>query len=402
MSADTSTDVSSLPRIPLRQSEWSSIQAEGLLLVDKTQWILDLVKKPKVSLARPHGFGKTLLLSMIEDLFLHGTQNFKKTEIRTKWPRRERYPVVRLSFSNVPAAQAAHQAADDVTAFEQNLINELSRAYQKAGFAPEEIEAYQKAATLHGFLSKLSNFSHQQRLVFLIDDWDAPLLAQLDNKPRYDAIRQSLTVFYNWLSTLNLRFLLITGIMHFQHKDVVDISMNPNFARLLGYTQSELEFNFGAHLELAAQRYEVEVYELLFMLQPFYQGFCFDEDASIKLYSPIDINSFFAQLAASDEAPPFDFFWAEAVSALKALPSLMQGGKLNRAVLDEINAEQVVLARSELINPPLFSNDALFPLLALNGYLTIKEAVEPVPANPDERRFVYGFPNIAAESHVRP
>ena len=271
--------------MPLGQSEWSSIQADGLFFVDKTTLILDLVKKPKVSLARPDGFGKTLLLSMLEDLFMHGTQNFQNTAIRDQWPERDRYPVVRLSFSNVPYVQEADQAADDVTAFEQSLITELGRAYHRAGFAQEEIDDYRREATLHGFLSKLANFSNQQRLVFLIDEWDVPLLAQLENQPRYDAIQKSLNVFYNWLRTLNLRFLFITGILHFRQKDVVDISMMPKFATLLGYTQGELEFYFRDYLESAAQCRKMGVNDLLLSLQSYYPCFCFDEDASVKLYT---------------------------------------------------------------------------------------------------------------------
>ena len=388
-------EVCTLQKIPVGQSEWSSIQADGLLLVDKTALLPDLVKKPKVSLARPHGFGKTLLLSMIEDLFTHGTHNFRNTELRYLWLKKERYPVVRISFSNVPSASAAHQAADDVTAFEQGLISELSRAYQKAGFAPEEIEAAQKEATLQGFLSQLSNFSKRQRLVFLIDDWDAPLLVHLDNKPRYDAIQKSLNVFYNWLLTLNLRFLLITGIMHFQHKDVVDISMQPDFARLLGYTQSDVEASFGAYIELAAQRRKMEVYDFLLTLQCYYQGFCFDHDANVKLYSPLDINRFFAQLHASDQAPSFHHFWLEAQGIPQEPRAFMDGGKLNQAAVSAVIwREPVVLGRSDLINPPLFSKESLLPLLALYGYLTIREVVEPVAKNPAQRLFEYNFPNL--------
>ena len=329
-------DVSTLQKIPVGQSEWSSIKAEGLLLVNKTAWLPDLVKIPKVSLARPHGFGKTMLLSMLEDLFTHGTQNFRNTELRYLWPRRERYPVVRISFSNVPSAQEADQAADDVTAFEQGLISELGRAYQKAGFAPEEIEADQKEANLHDFLAQLSGLSHRKRLVFLIDDWDAPLLAQLDNKPRYDAIQKSLNVFYHWLSTLSLRFLLVTGIMHFQHKGVVDISMQPDFARLLGYTQSDVEASFCAYIELAAQRLKMDVYDFLLTLQCYYQGFCFDQDAKVKLYSPLDINRFFAQLYASDQAPSFHHFWLEAQGIPQELRAFMDGGKLNQAAVSAV------------------------------------------------------------------
>ena len=385
-------DISTLPRMPLGQSEWSRIQADGLLLVDKTPLILDLVKKPKVSLARPDGFGKTLLLSMIEDLFTHGTQNFRNTELRTNWPVRERYPVVRLSFSNVPYVQEADQAADDVTAFEQSLITELGRAYHRAGFAQEEIDDYRQEATLHGFLSKLANFSNQQRLVFLIDDWDAPLLAHLENKPRYDAIQKSLNVFYHWLLTLNLRFLFITGILHFRQKDVVDISMMPKFATLLGYTQEEVEFYFRDYLELAAQRYQMNSLKLLQVLKSHYHGFCFDEDGSVRLYSPWDINRFFAQLHDSDQAPLFQGFWINTVTAYAELRIFMELSQVNMAELDEIVNGQVVLGRSDLINPPLFSTEEFFPLLAINGYLTIK-AVKQVSDNPDDRLFVYGFPN---------
>ncbi|MDT3663877.1 MAG: AAA family ATPase, partial [Anaerobiospirillum sp.] len=387
-------DISTLPRMPFWQSEWSRIQAERLFFVDKTPLILDLVKKPKVSLARPDGFGKTLLLSMIEDLFMHGTQKFQNTAICDQWPKYERYPVVRISFSDVHFFnQIEHQAADDVTAFEQSLITELGRAYHRAGFAQEEIDDYRQEATLHGFLSKLSNFSNQQRLVFLIDEWDVPLLAQLENKPRYDAIQKSLNVFYHWLLTLNLRFLFITGILHFRQKDVVDISMMPKFATLLGYTQEEVEFYFRDYLELAAQRYQMNSLKLLQVLKSHYHGFCFDEDGSVRLYSPWDINRFFAQLHDSDQAPLFQGFWINTVTAYAELRIFMELSQVNMAELDEIVNGQVVLGRSDLINPPLFSTEEFFPLLAINGYLTIQEAVEPVSDNPDDRLFVCGFPN---------
>lgn len=392
-------DVRALKTMPLGQSEWSSIQADGLFFVDKTALLLDLVKKPKVFLSRPRRYGKTLLLSMIEDLFNHGTQNFQNTAICDMWPEHERYPVVRLSFINVPYAQEAGQAVDDVASFEAGLIEELGRAYQRAGFAPEEIDAYKKDATLHGFLSKLSNFSNQQRLVFLIDEWDVPLSAHLDNEVRFDALRRSLNVFYNWLRTLNLRFLLVTGIMRYKEtnlftgRDIVDLSMHPKFSALLGYTQQELEHDFADYLELAAQRHHMSKAELLQQLKFYYNGFCFDEDVSVKLYCPWAINSFFEQLHDSDKAPPFRCFWMNAVGDPKSLRTFMERVQPNLAVLDEIKNKQVVLGRSDLINPTLFSKVEFFPLLTLNGYLTIQEAVEPVSDNPDNRLFVCGFPN---------
>ena len=169
--------------------------------------------------------------------------------------------------------------------------------------------------------------------------------------------------------------------------------MMPKFATLLGYTQGELEFYFRDYLESAAQCRKMGVNDLLLSLQSYYPCFCFDEDASVKLYSPLDINNFLAPVLRIVWPFPIHDYWMDAVGDLQLLRTFMERGQLNQAVLDEIESKQVVLERSDLINPPLFSKEELYPLLALNGYLTIKEVVNPVSDNPDDRLFVYGFPN---------
>ena len=46
------------------------------------------------------------------------------------------------------------------------------------------------------------------------------------------------------------------------------------------------------------------------LLKHHYYGFCFDEDASVKVYSPYSINEFFASVAREDkQGPKFLPFW---------------------------------------------------------------------------------------------
>ena len=92
-----------LRQLPVGISDWNSIRAGNYFFIDKTRMLRNLLLggMDKVFLARPSGMGRTTLLSMIEELFTHGDQNFVGTDIYGKWPENERYPVIRLDFSQI-------------------------------------------------------------------------------------------------------------------------------------------------------------------------------------------------------------------------------------------------------------------------------------------------------------
>lgn len=56
-------------------SDFAMMRRKGYLFIDKTALLPRLLYKWHVFVARPQGFGKSLLISMLEELFTHGAQS---------------------------------------------------------------------------------------------------------------------------------------------------------------------------------------------------------------------------------------------------------------------------------------------------------------------------------------
>ncbi len=110
-----------LPTIPLGMSDWNELRARNFLVVDKTEPIPDLVTNYiKVFISKPRRFGKTMLLSILQELFTHGDRNFEGTAIFGHWPFPEPCPVISFSFLNITTDNITLDASGkaDLTSFE--------------------------------------------------------------------------------------------------------------------------------------------------------------------------------------------------------------------------------------------------------------------------------------------
>lgn len=389
-----------LPTIPLGMSDWNELRARNFLVVDKTELIPDLVTNYiKVFISKPRRFGKTMLLSILQELFTHGDRNFEGTAIFGRWPEPDnRFPVIRLSFVNIPC--------DDVEQFEFKLRDALINAYEKAFWATQCEQDWsaliQSCAQLpyHQALNKLSFITDTTRVVFLIDEWDYPLSCYLNDPAKYERIRRVLHTFYNWLRELHrVRFALITGIMRYKEtnvftgKDVIDLSMEPKYTALLGYSQADILQYFADYLDRGAQLLGVSQEELLDELTYFYDGFCFDYNAQVKMYNPWSINSFFHQVK-DNTRPIFRNFWIDTAGDSKVIRSFMERAHPQYADIANIFTSNIAIKYDDLGLPRPFSLVDLWPLLTLNGYLSIKGLQEPVAYNPTDRVFICGLTNL--------
>ena len=117
-----------LKTLPIGISNWSQLRKRDMFFVDKTDKLRSLVvAKNKIFLSRPRRMGKSMLCSMLEDLFNNGTRNFEGTAIYDQWPEQPgAFPVIRLTFVDI--------AGDTKREFEQSLIGALVDAYGNAGF----------------------------------------------------------------------------------------------------------------------------------------------------------------------------------------------------------------------------------------------------------------------------
>lgn len=384
-----------LKEIPLGigNSKWSDLRKNNKLIVDKTALLGELVTDfDNVFISRPRRFGKTMLLYMLEELFKNGDKNFEGTAIYGKWPITEHYKVIYISFGGAGFVNPSE--------IEANICSALLTAMTRAGIY--EAATLANLSTFNQlFINLPPILAKEDALVYLIDEWDFPLSSNLNNQQKFDDVKVILERFYWWLRQQNKRFTLVTGIMryketsYFTGRDVFDISLMPKYATLLGYTQDEIETAFADYIDLSSTRLNISKYELLADLKDYYDGFCFDYNASVKLYCPWSINNFFKQIKINTKTEQLYYqnFWADTNGDPAALRAFMNSAKPDYSLITKINDHSVSLTSAKLASPQYFSEVEFYSLLALNGYLTIKEIEKPIAINPKDRSFLCGFPN---------
>jgi predicted AAA+ superfamily ATPase len=110
-----------LNEFPLGNQTFAEIFKDKLFYADKTKYIYDLVKATERNyfLSRPRRFGKTLLLSTIEELFTNGRTCFEELWIGKSDYDFPIHPVLFLSLS---------VDSDDSEALKTDILSELKKS----------------------------------------------------------------------------------------------------------------------------------------------------------------------------------------------------------------------------------------------------------------------------------
>ena len=381
---------SDLPPITTSLSDFMLIRENQYLFVDKTAYICGLFRNNKVFLSRPRRFGKSLLLSTIQELFTNGIQNIEGLAIHDLWHRPCR-PVISLTLFGLNSPET----------FEEGLCYRLRTAFVKAGFVDARSI---NAKNFMELSSELEILQGRTSIVMLIDECDFPLSANLNDREWFDHNKKILRMFYAWLRSLgNIEFLMFTGIGRYQDtsmftgQDIKDISLDPSFANLLGYTQEELESYFAPHISAAASLLKISEEQLLDTLKRQYDGFCFDRDASTSVYNPISINNFFQQVVEKPESVPvFGAYWMNSSNAAPVLRTFLDRNKPSLAFLDDVKDSGIELNQSDFNNACTFDELNFPALLTQTGYLTIKEVINNSQVD-TVRSYSCSFPNQEIE-----
>jgi len=287
-------------RLPLAVSSFETLRNDKLIYIDKTEFIAKMLDTYRsVLLVRPRRFGKSLLVSTLASLFEHGLRDFKGLAIEKTWEEKT-YPVVKLDFSSV-------SDASNITNFQAHFNRLLHDAFATIGFACDLSKEDDFFAALREFMRVRQTEGTQ--FVLLIDEYDAPLTHNLNDEEFFKSIRLYLNRFFSMLKSYQgaLRFLFITGITKYRQvsifsslNNLTDISLDPQFGELLGYTQKEIEASFSEFLENAVQclneksgiKYTLE--SLLDEMVANYDGFSFDEQAGTHVFAPWSVLNFLA------------------------------------------------------------------------------------------------------------
>lgn len=351
--------------------------------VDKTKQIYDLIGENCVFFARPRRFGKSLLCSTLKELFLGNRELFKGLWIDTQsqydW---QKYPVIHLDLS-----MTASETPEDLKNSIMRSLSKTAKLY-KVG----KVLQTTPGEMLEEIVISLQK-KYEQNVVIIIDEYDSPIINHLYDSKQAQNLQDVLKVFYAYIKGLDeyLKFVFVTGVSRFSKAGVfsgmnqlTDISMDPRFAHLIGYTEKEILFFFSEHLEKIALLKKIPLDNIRESLRVWYNGYRFWDDMPYELqnfdeselaciYSPYSVTHFI-------DRAKYKNYWSESATP-KALLDLIKISHYTTLPIDGLTVSQNELSTIDIFHIPLTT------ILFQTGYLTIKSY------DPETKYYVLGYPN---------
>jgi hypothetical protein len=330
-----------LKTLPIAALSFEEIIQDGYLYADKTGYIIDLVKKKKLKqyfLSRPRRFGKSLLLDTMEQVFLGRKDLFKGLAIEALGYDFLKFPVISLSLSidskNPETLEKALMATLKIIARRENV--EVEEAPTLVYFG----------ALIEGLYYKNDN----TKVVVLIDEYDAPVTAMIGDQKIAEANAQSLNHFFVVLKKKEefIHFSLVTGITRYAltsmdsgPNHLIDISLDPKYAGICGFSLEEFDSLFVDRLESTSaslkntgdMRPYGKVEELRREIYEWYDGYNWGGET--KALNPFSILHFFSENA-------FGGYWVQSgrpgrlTAMIKAYPLNFLKPRLETYLSDEV------------------------------------------------------------------
>ncbi len=335
--------------LPKGYNSLEEIVKDNCIYVDKTEHILKIVEGGKYYfLSRPRRFGKTLTIDTLKCLFDGRKELFKGLYIYNKWNWDEKHPVIRIDFSQITAPEKSR--------IELNLKNYLFDEEKNLGLEGcrrEDVSFYFRDIIIN------AKKKYGRNVVVLIDEYDKPILDNIEKPSLAEEIRDFLSNFYGILKGLDgdLRFVLLTGVSKFSKvnlfsklNNLTDLTIHPMATTLCGYTEEELDIYFSEHLK-GADREKIRMW---------YNGYSWLGES---VYNPYDVLLFI------DNGFRFSPYWFETGTPTFLL-KLMKERKYFVPDLERVEATDTLLGSFDVYTIEIES------LLWQTGYLTIKDTVE--------------------------
>ena len=357
--------------LPVGTQTFSIIRENDYLYVDKTKYVLKMINDGRINfLSRPRRFGKSLLISTIEELYKGNEKLFEGLDIHKEWNWDETYPVIKLDLSgvkNVSSNELEERLMEIIYNIGRDFGVELKSKTSQGMFDCLILELYR---------------SFNKRVVILIDEYDAPLNDNLENPKIFENNRDILQSLYTLLKTRDeyLQFIFITGVSKIGSTSIFsklnspsDLTLVKAYANICGYTHKEVEKYLHDHIEVVAKDEDVSYDEMMDKINYWYDGYSWD--GQTRLFNPYSVMS---MLKDKD----FSEYWFSTGTTTFLMNKIKENNDLTPIL------EPTLQYKDDLLNFEIGSN--IIALLFQTGYLTIKETRKDFDG--DNEYYLY-FPN---------
>ena len=344
------------------------MREEDYVYVDKTALLGDLIARGRDAfffISRPRRFGKSLMISTLENIFRGKRELFKGLAIDKMDYDWAEYPILHFSFAGIKAKT--------LEAFEADFKTCLEDAFAAAK-APWDSMISPGANFRRAIRALAKDFG--KPVVVLIDEYDAPVGHALADIKLAASIRQELSDFYIQIKECasDIRFMMMTGVTRFTQLSVFsalnnlnDLTMDSRYATLLGYTEEELEANFAPSLHAHADIMGLSYEDYRAELRRWYNGYRFAKNNAVRVYNPVAIAK-----TIGPKEPTFSPTWSKTgrPSALINYLTMRDIDGRDYENVRGITESALDVCRLEALTP--------IAMLYQGGYLTIKDFKSPL------------------------
>jgi len=367
--------------VGVQMFDW--IRERGSVYVDKTEYVWKMVTADAVNffLSRPRRFGKSLLVDTLRCYFEGRKELFEGLYIYDKEKEWRKYPVIRLDLSN-----GKYYEKERVQATIDFILEQQERRFNIT--EPKDPTNYDAR------LTRLIQTAYEQtgeKVVILIDEYDAPMLDSINNWELQDYIRNRVRNLFSPLKAQSqfLRFVFLTGISKFSQLSVFSelnnlqqLTFDPNYEGICGITEEEMLTQLKPDIELLCKKRNkldarygiVNTYDsIVDELKHWYDGYHFSREMT-DIYCPWSLINAFSMGDIMN-------FWFSTGTPTSLINILRTRTNISIVELEGYSAKLSRFdAPTERITDPI-------PALYQSGYLTLKGY--------DRRRneWTLGFPN---------
>ncbi|MDR2543992.1 MAG: ATP-binding protein [Methanobrevibacter sp.] len=363
--------------LPTDIGTFSTIIENDYLYVDKTKYIYEMIKPgKKYFLSRPRRFGKSLLISTLEEVFQGNKKLFKNLYIHDKWDWNQTYPVIHVDLGN-----GEYESINDMKYSLEDIINRIARKFC--------VNTYSKQ--LSGKFADLIEeiYKKSGKVVILIDEYDKPIMDNIEDLMLADQIRKVLNSFYNVLKSSDeyIEFIFITGVTKFSKTSIFSglnnlTDLTLDCPLICGYSQKELETYFDERINELASENSITKEYLLDIIKQWYNGYSYN--GKDFLYNPYSILLLFAK-------KKFNNYWFE-TGTPTFLMKFIKNHVFDVSVL--LNPNQVISGSFPDFD---IKNLDFTTVLLQTGYLTVKREDYMVGELP---KYTLGIPNREVDNSL--